>query len=75
MKVSSCGTHFKKHGSWLWFRHVNFAGHLVSILLVDWNVFPEKAMAPHSSAVAWKVSWAEEPGRLQYVGSLRVRHD
>ena len=32
-------------------------------------------MAPHSSTLAWKIPWAEEPGRLQSVGSLRVRHD
>ena len=36
---------------------------------------PEKAMAPHSSTLAWKISWVEEPGRLQSMGSLRVRHD
>ena len=35
----------------------------------------EKAMAPHSSTLAWKISWTEEPGRLQSMGSLRVRHD
>ena len=35
----------------------------------------EKAVAPHSSTLAWKISWAEEPGRLQSMGSLRVRHD
>ena len=35
----------------------------------------EKAMAPHSSTVARKISWMEEPGRLQSMGSLRVRHD
>ena len=35
----------------------------------------EKAMAPHSSTLAWKVPWTEEPGRLQSTGSLRVRHD
>ena len=32
-------------------------------------------MAPHSSALAWKIPWLEEPGRLQSMGSLRVRHD
>ena len=36
---------------------------------------PEKAMAPHSSTPAWKIPWTEEPGRLQSMGSLRVRHD
>ena len=32
-------------------------------------------MAPHSSTPAWKIPWTEEPGRLQPMGSLRVRHD
>ena len=35
----------------------------------------EKAMAPHSSTLAWKIPWTEEPGRLQSMGSRRVRHD
>ena len=35
----------------------------------------EKAMAPHSSTLAWKIPWTEEPGRLQSMGLLRVRHD
>ena len=34
----------------------------------------EKAVAPHSSTLAWKIPWAEEPGRLQSMGSLRVGH-
>ena len=33
-------------------------------------VFEEKAMAPHSSTLAWKIPWTEEPGRLQSMGSL-----
>ena len=32
----------------------------------------EKAMAPHSSTLAWKIPWMQEPGRLQSMGSLRV---
>ena len=32
-------------------------------------------MAPHSSTLAWKIPWMEEPGSLQSMGSLRVRHD
>ena len=32
-------------------------------------------MAPHSSTLAWKTPWTEEPGRLQSMGSLKVRHD
>ena len=45
------------------------------------NIYPylynhrEKAMAPHSSTVARKIPWMEEPGGLQSMGSLRVRHD
>ena len=35
----------------------------------------EKAMAPHSSTLAWKIPWMEEPGRLQSMGSQRVGHD
>jgi len=35
----------------------------------------EKAMAPHSSTLAWKIPWTEEPGRLQSMESLRVGQD
>ena len=35
----------------------------------------EKEMATHSSTIAWKIPWTEEPGRLQSMGSQRVRHD
>ena len=35
----------------------------------------EKAVAPHSSTLAWKTPWTEKPGRLQSMGSLRVGHD
>ena len=40
---------------------------------VGWS--SEKAMAHHSSTLAWKIPWTEEPGRLQSMGSLRVRQD
>ena len=36
---------------------------------------PEKAMAIHSSTLAWKIPWTEEPGRLQSTGSHRVGHN
>ena len=39
------------------------------------STLAEKAMAPHSSPLAWKTPWTEEPGRLQSMGSLRVGHD
>ena len=35
----------------------------------------EKEMATHSSNLAWKIPWTEEPGRLQSMGLQRVRHD
>ena len=35
----------------------------------------EKEMAIHSSTIAWKIPWTEEPGRLQSMGSQRVGHD
>ena len=35
----------------------------------------KKEMATHSSTLAWKIPWTEEPGRLQSMGSQRVRHD
>ena len=35
----------------------------------------EKGMATHSSILAWRISWTEEPGRLQSMGLQKVRHD
>ena len=35
----------------------------------------EKEMATHPSILAWRIPWTEEPGRLQTIGSQRVRHD
>ena len=35
----------------------------------------EKEMVTHSSILAWKIPWMEEPGRLQSMGSQRVRHN
>ena len=39
------------------------------------STISEKAVAPHSSTLAWKIPWMEEPGRLQSMGSRRVRHN
>ena len=47
----------------------------IYILYIDMSTFLKKAMAPHSSTLAWKIPWMEEPGRLQSMGSLRVGHD
>ena len=45
------------------------------IFVVIYTNLAEKVMAPHSSTLAWKIPWTEEPGRLQSMGSLRVGHD
>ena len=42
---------------------------------LGWELPLEKEMAAHSSILAWKISWTEEPGRLQSMGSQRVGHD
>ena len=46
-----------------------------NIVYILYVYLSEKAMAPHFSILAWKIPWMEEPGRLQSMGSLRVRHD
>ena len=40
-----------------------------------WEDLLEKEMATHSRILAWEIPWMEEPGRLQSMGSQRVRHD
>ena len=45
-----------------------------NILLGTSKGVTKKAMAPLSSTLAWKIPWMEEPGRLQYMGSIRVGH-
>ena len=52
--------------SWTWLKQLSSS----SI-----STFPEKATAPHSSTLAWKIPWTEEPGGLQSMGSRRVGHD
>ena len=42
---------------------------------LDWEDPLEKEMAPHSSILAWKISWTEEPDGLQSMGSQRVGHN
>ena len=45
------------------------------VLSLDREDLLEKEMAIHSSTLAWKIPWSEEPDRLQSMGSQRVRHD
>ena len=42
---------------------------------LGWEDLLEKGMATHSSTLAWRIPWTEEPGGLQYIGSERVGHD
>ena len=42
---------------------------------LDWEDLLEKEMGTHSSILAWRVPWTEEPGGLQSTGSQRVGHD
>ena len=55
------------------------AGHMFSIgaapIYRVLGSLSEKAMAPHSSTLAWKIPWTEEPGGLQSMGLQRVGHD
>ena len=62
----------------------SWRGEMWAILTPEWEIVnylePRRlvigqAMAPHSSTLAWKIPWTEEPGRLQSMGSLRVGHD
>ena len=45
------------------------------VQFLGWEDPLEKGMATHSSIVAWRIPWTEEPGGLQFTGSQRVRHD
>ena len=58
----------------LWWVHIAFIMKNVTKIL-NLHHIKKKAMAPHSSTLAWKIPWMEEPGRLQSMGSLRVGHD
>ena len=55
-----------KHLSTMWETRVQSLG---------WEDALEKEMAIHSSTIAWKIPWTEEPDRLQSIGSQRIRHD
>ena len=42
---------------------------------LGWEDPPKEVMATHSSILVWRISWAEEPGRLQSIASQRAGHD
>ena len=72
-----------EHLKWLGLLTLAETGHSFSldlsfpilIIRLSQDDISEKAMAPHSSTLAWKIPWVEEPGRLQSMGSQRVGHD
>ena len=47
----------------------------IQVQSLGWEDPLEKEMATHSSTLAWRIPWMEEPGRLQSMGLQRVRHD
>ena len=62
-------------GPWSTLSVVRFYNPGMSLNLKSLSMVLEKAMAPHSSTLAWKIPWKEESGRLRSVGSLRVGYD
>ena len=72
-KAFDCVDHNKL---WKILKEIGIPDHLTCLLRNLYSTgIPEKAMAPHSSTLAWEITWTEEPGRLQSMGSRRVRHD
>ena len=49
--------------------------HEIRVQSLGWEDPLEKEMAIHSSPIAWKIPWTEEPGKLQYMWSQRVGHN
>ena len=54
---------------------IYFKCHKINASNIFKGVCLEKAVAPHSNTLAWKIPWTEEPGGLQFMELLRVRHD
>ena len=52
-----------------------YTARFLKVNLYKIELLLEKEMAPHSSTLAWKIPWSEEPGRLQSMVSLRVKHN
>ena len=48
---------------------------MIALIWLILSYDAEKAMAPHSSTLAWRIPWMEEPGKLQSMESQRVRQD
>ena len=48
---------------------------MAQVRSLDWKDPLEESIAAHSSILAWRIPWTEEPGRPRSIGSQRVRHD
>ena len=59
----------------LWLSGPLFVKRCLCFLICCLGLSSERAMAPHSSTLAWKIPWMEEPGGLRSMESRRVRHD
>ena len=80
--VSSLLTHFPPHPlqtflhlTIKWLKKIYIYTHTHIYLYIYYVYILEKAMAPHSSTLAWKIPWTEEPGKLQSMGLQRVGHN
>ena len=75
-RLHSKTTHWKGASWELWQCHYCLHGSLGNALFKGiFGTTWEKTMAPHSSTLAWKIPWTEEPSRLQSMGSRRVGHE
>ena len=75
-EILTTGLPGKSPGPCMLFNHSFFQLHEVdTIIITSLLQMTEKAMVPHSSTLAWKIPWTEEPGGLQSMGSRRVGHD
>ena len=61
------------HFEFIVFGGMEWQSILASLINMQLSNFPEKAMAPHSTTLAWKIPWMEDPGRLQSMESLEGR--
>ena len=72
-KINKCWSYLSKMDSPP--LHTLFISIIYCFFYVPGYIKSEKAMATHSSTLAWRIPWLGESGRLQSMGSLRVRHD
>ena len=69
--IWTCVSYASCIGRWILYHCTTWEAHILYTVVC----ILEKAMAPHSGTLAWKIPWTEEPGRVQSMRSLRVGHD